>query len=101
MVCARVAAESRLSIRALENVRWSAHKEQIRAACAVLKVVYEDSERRFWFEIGEAPRIQHYIAVADGARICAALLEVYATAGHDEIVRRIADGFGRASTSTR
>jgi hypothetical protein len=90
---------SNLAIRAIENVRWSVHREQIRAAYAVLNVVHEDSDRRFWFEIGEAPRIQHYIAVLDGATICAALLEVYATSGRDEIVRRIADGFGRTPTS--
>src|SRR5579862_8098142 len=43
---------SSLTVRAVQILNWSAHKEQIREAFVHLKTVHEDSDHRFWFEIG-------------------------------------------------
>ena len=66
---------SNLSVRMLRTANWSAHKSQVRAAFGQLSTVHEDSGRRLWFEFGDGSRTQHYIAVTNGARICAGLLE--------------------------
>ena len=70
----------------------------IRAAYVHPKVVHEDSDRRFWFEIGDAPRIQLYIAAASGPTICDSLLEVRSeTIPHrEDTIRRIGTSIGPA-----
>jgi hypothetical protein len=83
---------SNLSVRRFKIASWSAHKAQIKAAFGRVNVVHEDSERRLWFEIGDPPRVQHFIDVIGGLAVCNGLLEIRAatnlTAGD---VRRIAD----------
>jgi len=89
---------STLSVMTLQGVNWSAHKEHIRAAYVHLKVVHEDSNHRFWFEIGDAPRVQHYIAVANGSTICTGLLDIHSNTMPDreDTIKRIADSIGPA-----
>jgi hypothetical protein len=70
---------SSLTVRAVQILNWSAHKEQIREAFVHLKTVHEDSDHRFWFEIGSEASTVHYIAVRDGASACIGLLEIRAT----------------------
>jgi hypothetical protein len=70
---------SSLSVRAVQILNWSAHKEQIREAFVHLKAVHEDSDHRFWFEIGTEESTVHYIAVRDGVTACIGLLEIRAT----------------------
>jgi hypothetical protein len=74
---------SKLSVRFFRITSWSAHKAQIRAAFGRVTVVHEDSDRRLWFEIGDKPRIQHFIDVANGVRMCSGLLEVRASTSPD------------------
>ena len=62
---------------------WSAHKAQIRAAFGHLTIVHEDNERRFWFEIGDKPRVQHFIDVSNGLSVCSGLLEIRAATTPD------------------
>jgi hypothetical protein len=87
---------SNLSVRTLRIASWQAHKAQIRAAYVHLKVVHEDSDHRFWFEIGDEPRIQHYIAVVNGQNVCVGLLDIYGKTTPDsaDTVKRIADSIG-------
>jgi len=89
---------SNLSVTTLRIASWQAHKAQIRAAYVHLKVVHEDSDRRFWFEIGDEPRIQHYIAVVNGQNVCVGLLDIHAMTTPDtaDMVKRIADSVGPA-----
>jgi hypothetical protein len=87
---------SSLAVRVLRDVNWSAHKAQIRAAYVHLKVVHEDSAHRFWFEVGEEPLVQHYIAVSDGTTICTGLLDIRSGAipDREDTIKRIADSIG-------
>jgi hypothetical protein len=89
---------SSLTVGVLQGVSWSTHKAQIRAAYVHLKVVHEDSDHRFWFEIGDAPRVQHYIAIITGSTICTGLLDVRSNTmpDRDDTIRRIADSIGPA-----
>jgi len=89
---------SNISIRAFRITSWSAHKAQIKAAFGHVPVMHEDSERRLWFEIGEKPRIQHYIDVANGSSVCSGLLEIRAaTTPHaDDTTKRIVESIGPA-----
>jgi hypothetical protein len=89
---------SSLAIRKSQSSSWSAHKAQIRAAYVHLKVVHEDSDRRFWFEIGDAPLVQHYVAVTNSATICTGLLEVRSNtmADREDTINRIAGSIGPA-----
>ncbi len=91
---------SNLSVRMLRIVSWSMHKAQIRAAFVHLKVVHEDSDHRFWFEIGDEQRIQHYIAVSNGSSACVGLLEirVTTTSNAEDTTNRIAESVGPAPT---
>jgi hypothetical protein len=78
-------------------VNWSTHKTQIRAAYGRVKILHEDSERRLWFEIGDKPRVQHYIEVANGLDVCSGLLEIRATTTDaQDTTKRIADSIGPA-----
>jgi hypothetical protein len=67
---------SNLSIRGVQILNWSQHKAQIREAFVHLKVVHEDSDRRFWFEIGTDKDTMHYVAVRNGVSACIGLLEI-------------------------
>jgi len=77
---------------------WSAHKAQIKAAFGRVKVMHEDSERRLWFEIGDKPRIQHYVDVVNGLSVCSGLLEIRTTTTPDaeDTTKRIAESVGPA-----
>jgi hypothetical protein len=89
---------SNLSVRIVRITSWAAHKAQIRAAFGQVAVLHEDSDRRLWLEIGDKPRIQHYIDVANGPSACAGLLEVHTSTLPDaeDTVNRIADSIGPA-----
>ena len=89
---------SNVSVRAFRITSWSAHKGQIKAAFGRVNVMHEDSERRLWFEIGDEPRVQHYIDVVNGPRVCSALLEIRATTTPDpeETTKRIVESIGPA-----
>jgi hypothetical protein len=76
---------------------WSDHKAQIKRAFGRVNVVHEDSDRRLWFEIGDTPRVQHFIDVANGLTACNGLLEIRAaTTLTAEDTNRIADSIGPA-----
>jgi hypothetical protein len=89
---------SNLSVRLFRIANWSTHKTQIKAAYGRVKILHEDSERRLWFEIGDKPRVQHYIEVANGLTVCSGLLEIRATTPDaEDTTKRIADSMGPAS----
>jgi hypothetical protein len=94
---------SSLTIMVLRGIGWSAHKAQIRAAYVHLNVVHEDSDRRLWFEVGEEPRVQHYIAVSGGSTICAGLLDIRSNTlpDREDTIKRIADSIGLAPEKRR
>src|SRR5450759_1085272 len=71
---------SNLSVRRFRILNWSEHKAHIRATFVHLKIVHEDSDHRFWFEIGNENSTVHYIAVRDGLSACIGLMEIRATA---------------------
>ncbi len=87
---------SNLSVRVLRITSWSAHKAQIRAAFGQVKVLHEDSDRRLWFEIGDAQRTQHYVDVPNGVTACAGLMEIRAATTPDAAgtAKMIADSLG-------
>jgi hypothetical protein len=88
---------SNLSVRTFRIASWSDHKAQLKAAFGRVNVMHEDSDRRLWFEIGDRPRVQHYIDVLTGAVACSGLLEIRtATTLTTEDVNRIADSIGPA-----
>jgi hypothetical protein len=85
-----------LSVRTFRITSWSTHKAQIRAAFGHLTIVHEDNERRFWFEIGDKPRVQHFIDVSNGLSVCSGLLEIRAATTPDveDTTRRIVESIG-------
>ena len=87
-----------LSVRRFRIVNWSMHKAQIREAFGQLKVLHEDSDRRFWFEFGDGKRITHYIATHDGSSACIGLMEIHPTAAPivQDTTNRIVDSIGPA-----
>jgi hypothetical protein len=88
---------SNLSVRAYRIKSWSDHKAQIKRAFGRVNVVHEDSERLLWFEIGDRPRVQHYIDVVNGLTSCTGLLEIRAaTTLSAEAVNTIAKSIGPA-----
>ena len=88
---------SNLSVRMYRIKSWSDHKAQIKRAFGRVNVVHEDSDRRLWFEIGDTPRVQHYIDVVNSLTTCTGLLEIRtATTLGAEDVKRIADSIGPA-----
>jgi hypothetical protein len=90
---------SSLSVRRFRIVNWSMHKAQIRAAFVPLNVVHEDSDHRFWFEVGNGQRIMHYIAIRNGLSACIGLMEIRAAAMPmaDGTMDRIVEGIGPTS----
>jgi hypothetical protein len=93
-----VAADgSNLSVRRFRITSWSRHTAQILASVGPVKVL-EDSARRLWFEFGDQQRTQHFIDVATGPGVCAALLEIRATLPDaTSTARTIADSIGAAA----
>jgi hypothetical protein len=89
---------SNISVRMIRITSWSAHKAQIRAAFGRVNILHDDSDHRLWFEIGDRPRVQHYIDVADGLNACAGLLELHTSTTRDaeETATGIADSIGPA-----
>jgi hypothetical protein len=89
---------SNLSVRTFKVANWSTHKAQIKAAFGQVNLLHEDSDRRLWFEIGDRPRVQHYIDVVNGQTVCSSLLEIRANTipDLDETVRRIVESIGPA-----
>jgi hypothetical protein len=83
---------SNLTVRMFRITNWSAHKAQLKTAFVYLDRVHEDSERRFWFEIGHPSRVQHFIDVLSGPVACNGLLEIHTTTTLTaDDLRRIAD----------
>jgi hypothetical protein len=89
---------SNVSVRMFRITNWSSHKARIKEAFGRISVVHEDSERRLWFEIGNAPRLQHYVDVATGLDVCSGLLEVHGamTSEVEDMARTIAQSVGPA-----
>lgn len=87
---------SNVSIRTFKIPSWSAHKSQILNAFGRVRVLHENSDHRLWFEIGDPPRIQHFIDVSVGASVCNALLEVRGSTLTFDDVTRMADSIGPA-----
>jgi hypothetical protein len=69
---------SNLTVRMFRIKSWSDHKAQIKRAFGRVNVVHEDSDRRLWFEIGDTPRVQHFIEIVNGLTACNGLLEIRA-----------------------
>jgi len=92
---------SNFSIRTFKLPSWSAHKSQILTAFGHVRVLHENSDHRLWFEIGDPPRIQHFIEILMGASVCSGLLEVRGTALTFDDVTRIADSIGPAPAEWR
>lgn len=67
---------SNLSIRMFHITNWAEHKARIKAAFGRVSAVHEDSDHRLWFEIGDKPRVQHYVDVVSGQNVCSALIEL-------------------------
>jgi hypothetical protein len=67
---------SNISVRLFRVASWPAHKAKIKAAFGRVNVMHEDSDHRLWFEIGDKPRVQHYVDVPNGVSVCSALLEI-------------------------
>jgi hypothetical protein len=90
-----------VSIRRMQMVDWPRHKAQIRAAFGHVNVLHEDSDRRFWFEIGDEQRITHYVAVHDGSSSCIALVQAHPTSTlmSRETTNRIIDSIRPASVN--
>jgi len=88
---------STLSVRTFPITSWAAHKGQIKAAYGRINVLHEDSDKRLWFEFGDPPRVQHYVDVVTGLRVCVGLLDARpATALTADDVRRIVNSIGPA-----
>ena len=90
---------SNISIRMFRITSWSAHKAQIKAAFGHVNIMHEDNEHRLWFEIGDKPRVQHYVDAVNGLSVCSALLEIRATTMSrmdSDTTRRIAESVGPA-----
>jgi hypothetical protein len=89
---------SNISIRMFTVTNWSIHKAQIKAAFGHVKAVHDDSDRRLWLEIGDTPRIQHYLDVANGLTVCSGLLEIRTATTPDveNTTKRIAESIGAA-----
>jgi hypothetical protein len=87
---------SNISIQMFRITSWSAHKAQIKAAFGRVNVMHEDSDRRLWLEIGESPRLQHYVNVVAGTTVCSALLEIRPTVTPStaDMTKRIVDSVG-------
>jgi hypothetical protein len=93
---------SSLSVRSMRISNWSGYKAQVRAAFVHANVIHEDDDQRFWFEIGDNSRAQHFIAVVNASRVCAALLEVNPAGTPDAefTVGRIAYSLGPVPTAS-
>jgi hypothetical protein len=85
----------------LKVASWSAHKADLRRMFGHAAVVYENSERRLWFEIDQAPRAQHYVAVAEGVSVCAAWIEMRSDRDSSarDTIKRIVESIGLAPES--
>ena len=71
-------------------------KAQIKAAFGRVNAMHEDSDRRLWFEIGDKPRVQHYVDVVNGLSVCSALLEIRTatTSDAEGTTKRIVESVG-------
>src|SRR5579864_4595563 len=84
---------SNVSLRAFHIASWPDHKARIKSIFGRIQTMHEDSDQRLWFEIGDEPRIQHYVDVPHGANVCSALIEMRGATSADaqKTVRRIID----------
>lgn len=88
---------SRVSVGMFKITNWSAHKGQMKAAYGRVNVLHEESDRRLWFEFGDAPRVHHVVDVANGLSVCIGVLDFSAaTTLNAEDVNRIAGSVGLA-----
>ncbi len=76
---------------------WAAHKTRIKAAFGRVGAMHEDSARRLWFEIGDKPRVQHYVDVVSDLIVCSALIELRSSGTDvDGTTKGIAESVGPA-----
>ena len=89
-----------LSVQMVKVVNWSSYKADLHSTYNRAKV-HEDTARRLWLELNDGPRVEHFIAVDDGATACAGWLETRsgATETPRDTVKRIADSIGLAPGS--
>ena len=89
---------SNISVQMFTVTNWSIHKAQIKAAFGHVRVVHEDSDRRLWLEIGDKPRVQHYVDFANRLTVCSGLLEIRSatTPEAEDTTKRIAESIGPA-----
>ncbi len=89
---------SNVSVRAFSITSWSEHKARIKSAFGRINLLLEDSDHRLWLQIGDRPRIQHYVDVLNGSTVCSALLEIRSSAAPDaeNTFKRIAESVGPA-----
>jgi hypothetical protein len=89
---------SSVSIWALHVSNWSMHKARLKAAFNHDSRVHEDSDSRLWVESRDGVRLQHYVAVTDGAAACAGLLEIRSTQPNvDDTIAGIVESIGMAT----
>ena len=89
---------SSVSIWALHVSNWSLHKARLKAAFSHESRVHEDSDSRLWIESRDSVRLQHYVAVTDGAAACAGLLEIRsAQPNADDTIAGIVESIGMAT----
>ena len=88
---------SSVSIRMFHITNWADHKTRIKSAFGRVGTTHEDSDHRLWFEIGDKPRVQHYVDVVSGLNVCSVLIELR-SAGDDveRTTKHIAESVGPA-----
>jgi hypothetical protein len=89
---------SSVSIWALHVSNWSLHRARLKAAFSGDSHVREDNDSRLWIESHDGLRLQHYVAVTDGAAACAGLLEIRTTQPNaDDTIAGIVESIGMAT----
>jgi hypothetical protein len=87
---------NQISVRMFQILSWGDHTSQILTAFGSVRVLHENSDRRLWFEIGDPPRVQHFIDVSNGLSVCNGLLDIRRATLTADDVSRIADSIGPA-----
>jgi hypothetical protein len=88
---------SNISVRMFQVANWAAHKGRIKSAFGHVSAIHEDSDHRLWFEIGEKPRVQHYVDVVSGSTVCSALIDLRSSGeGAENTTKAIVESVGPA-----
>ena len=87
-----------MALQVLSASNWSAHKADVRHAYGRDSIIHDDSDRRLWIETRKASRVEHYMAVVAGEKVCVAMIDLHDTslADRGDTLKRIADGIGLA-----